>query len=211
MNMSSEQKKVDRIGRKPFEPKIWSYARWSSEAQTDGDSQRRQLQASQDWCSRRGLTLAGSAEDSGVSAYHGKNHDPKSELSQLLKRMTPGDVLLIEDNDRFSRRDPITAMNALKSVVDRGVKVNILKTGVEVTAENFNDPNILFPNFFQSWLGNAESVKKAGRVKASWDARKAAVANGTPLNQNLPSWLKWDAQAKKVVLVPERVAIVKQI
>ena len=54
-------------------------------------------------------------------------------------------------------------------------------------------------------------MKKAGRVKASWAARKAAVAEGKALNQNLPSWLCWDAQSAKVVPIPERVRVVQRI
>lgn len=213
--MSKHQNSVDTIAQS----KVWSYARWSSDSQTDGDSQRRQLAASEEWCKRRGLTLAGSAEDVGVSAYKGKNLSPESELNQLLKRMSPGDVLLIEDNDRFSRKDPITALSALrKIVVERGIKVTFLKTNVEATAENFNDPGVLFPNFFQSYLGNAESAKKAMRVKASWDARKADMTAAKPINQNLPGWLRWEADpvAKqpgvgKVVQIAERVATVQNI
>ncbi len=37
---------------------VFSYARWSSNQQTEGDSLRQQKQPALDWCARRGLTLA---------------------------------------------------------------------------------------------------------------------------------------------------------
>src|SRR5690349_20918207 len=47
----------------------------------------------------------------------------------------------------------------------------------------------------------AENKKKAERIKASWDARKAALAAGKALRPNrLPCWLEWDDQNDKPVV-----------
>src|SRR5258707_542506 len=60
--------------------------------------------------------------------------------------------------------------------------------------------------------GNDESVKKAARIKASWEARKAAVARGEkPINCNLPGWLRWNAQAKAVELDEVKAAVVRRM
>jgi len=65
----------------------------------------------------------------------------------------------------------------------------------------FSDPAILHPNFFGAVLGNAENKKKAERIKASWDARKAALAAGKAVRPNrLPCWLEWDDQNDKPVV-----------
>src|SRR5882724_9044002 len=192
--------------------RVFSYLRWSSERQTWGDSERRQNEMAEAWCARLGLNLSGCEKDEGVSAFKGKNHGQGTGLDRLLKIVGPGDTILVEDNDRFSRQDTVTALSALRDIVSRGVKLVFLKTGVEVTAANFNDPSVLFPNFFQGYLANAESAKKAARVKASWEARKAAmVKEGKPMNQNLPSWLRWNWETKEVVQIPERVQIVRRI
>jgi DNA invertase Pin-like site-specific DNA recombinase len=190
---------------------VYSYIRWSTERQNWGDSERRQEQLAKDWCDRKGLKLSGrSFADRGTSAWKGKNREAGA-LGDLIKIAKSGDVVLIEDNDRFSREDTITAMNNLHDMVGKGITVVFLKTGLEVTTENFNDPAVLFLNIFQSYLANAESVKKAYRVKQSWDARKAAVKSGKPINQNLPSWLKWDREKDKIIVLEEKSAVVRRM
>jgi hypothetical protein len=53
--------------------RVFSYLRWSSELQTWGDNERRQLAMAESWCEQRGLALTDKYRDSGVSAYHGRN------------------------------------------------------------------------------------------------------------------------------------------
>lgn len=190
---------------------VYSYVRWSSEAQTMGDSERRQLQGALDWCQRQGLTLSNRTfSDKGLSAWKGRNLRD-GQLSELIKILKPGDTVLIEDNDRFSRQDPITAMSSLREFVSKDVRVCFLKTGVEVTAKNFNDPSVLFPNFFQAYLGNAENEKKSFRLKESWSKRKMQLASGKPVRQKLPFWLTWDERADKPVVIEERADVVREM
>lgn len=145
--------------------KVYSYIRWSSEKQTWGDSERRQEQMAKDWCARKGLKLSQrSFADRGTSAWRGKNFQDGA-LAELVRVVKTGDIIVIEDNDRLSRQDAITAMVNLRQIVNKGVSVVILKTGVEVTSQNYNDPSVLFPNFFQAFLANAENEKKSFRGK----------------------------------------------
>src|SRR6267154_3797946 len=204
--MRNDIKKVDSSRNRVF-----SYLRWSSDRQTWGDSERRQNDLAEQWCARNGLTLAGQEKDEGVSAFRGKNQRKGTGLSRLLKRVTSGDTILVEDADRWSREKPLDSLNALRDTVNRGVSIHFLRTGVTVTMENFNNPEILFPSFFVSFLANQESAKKSARVKASWGARIAAMKDGTPINQNLPSWLRWNREAKQVVQIAERVEIVQRL
>jgi hypothetical protein len=76
-----------------------------------------------------------------------------------------GDTVLIEDNDRFSRERPLDSLIALREIVSRGVEVAFLKTGVIVNKNNFDDPAVLFPNFFQSFLAN-QKIKNAVSASA---------------------------------------------
>jgi DNA invertase Pin-like site-specific DNA recombinase len=118
--------------------KVYSYARWSSDQQADGDSLRRQEQAAKDWCSRRGLTLAGAEKDEGVSAWKGRNRQEGSGLSRLLKLVNSGDFLLVEDTDRLSRQDWLTASNFISEIVSKGVTVVTLQDGNEIDAKRFS-------------------------------------------------------------------------
>jgi DNA invertase Pin-like site-specific DNA recombinase len=171
---------------------VYSYLRWSSEAQTLGDSERRQLQQASDWCSRRGLKLSDRTfADRGVSAKAGKNLE-EGALGELVRVAKPGDVLLIEDNDRFSRQSPITALSNLSAVVNKGISVVFLRTGVEVNQANFNDMGVIVPNFFGALLANQENEKRAFRIRQSWEKRYAELRSGKATRMKMPGWLKRD-------------------
>ena len=61
-------------------------------------------------------------------------------------------------------------------------------------------------------LGNAENKKRAERIKASWDARKAALAAGKAVRLNrLPCWLAWDPQNDKPVVNAAKAKVVQRM
>jgi hypothetical protein len=128
----------------------YSYIRWSSQPQTWGDSERRQLQEHQDWAARRGLKLSERTfADRGVSAKAGKNLS-EGALGELVKIAKPGDIILLEEHDRFSRQNPLDAMLNLREIVNRGVNLVFTKTNLEVTRANFNEMHVLFKTFFRA-------------------------------------------------------------
>ena len=76
---------------------VYSYIRWSTERQNFGDNERRQLQAAESWCAKRGLKLSDRTfTDRGTSAFKGPNRS-EERLGELLKITRPGDTFLIED------------------------------------------------------------------------------------------------------------------
>ena len=199
-------------GRKRKNVNVYSYARWSSDAQGDGDSNRRQSQLALDWCARRGLLLAGQAKDDGVSAWKGRNRQEGSGLSRLLKLVKPGDFLLVEDNDRLSRQDWLTAMNFLSEIVERGVTVVTLANGNEIDAKRFrHDPGCFLPALLRAHLGNDENEKKSKRITESWEARKLAMVKGHAAKMHLPCWLAWDDVVGKPVLVESNAKVIRKM
>lgn len=191
---------------------VYSYARWSSDAQADGDSERRQVQQAENWCAKRGLSLTGRGKDDGVSAWHGKNRTDGSGLSRLLKLVQPGDYLLIEDLDRLSRQNWLTALNFVAEIVAKGVTVVTLNNGNEITAEALRrDPGCFLPAVLGAFLGNDENEKKSKRIKESWAARKQKLASGTAAKSNLPCWLSWDNDADKPVLVEKNATVIRKM
>jgi DNA invertase Pin-like site-specific DNA recombinase len=176
-----------------------------------GDSERRQLALAEAYCARNGLKLSTeSFRDKGISAFHGKHHE-SGALGRLLAHVKPGDTVLIEDSDRWSREDPLAALNRLRAEVETGVEIVFLRTGQRVTRENFDDVAVIVPNFFGSLLANQESRKKGERVKASWAARRVAIRAGQPARFRLPCWLRWDETAGKPAVKEAAAGTVRKL
>jgi DNA invertase Pin-like site-specific DNA recombinase len=191
--------------------KVYSYMRWSSEPQSWGDSERRQEQQAKNWCLCNGRMLANQTfTDRGVSGWHGNNRR-EGALGALLKVVKDGDTILIEDTDRWSRERPLDALNALRDTVNRGVEIVFLKTGVIVNRDNFDDPGVLFPNFFGSFLANAENEKRSYRIKQAMQARREQVKSGKAVQGRLPAWLQWDRQLGRPVIIEEKAVLVRKI
>jgi DNA invertase Pin-like site-specific DNA recombinase len=107
----------------------YSYVRFSTPEQEMGGSERRQITLAKSYCAKNSLFLCETAfADRGVSAFHGK-HRENGALGRLLKQIQPGEVLLIEDCDRWSREDPLDALTWLREEVRRGIEVVFLRTG----------------------------------------------------------------------------------
>jgi len=193
---------------------VYGYNRVSSKPQTWGDGERRQDEQLQQWCARKGWTLSDRRfRDRGVSAWKGRNRQ-EGALAELLKVAKAGDVIAIEDNDRFSRERTTKSLVALEEIVNRGVMVAFIKTGVEVTKENFNDPAVLIPNFFQSFLANQENEKRSYRIKQAMEKKRQQIADGKLPFGRLPAWLRWDAPPKKprkIVVIKEKATLVSWI
>src|SRR6185437_10779286 len=190
---------------------VYSYLRFSSEPQSWGDSERRQNQLALDWCRRNGRNLSERTfADRGVSGWRGDNRKTGA-LGALLKVAGKGDTILIEDTDRWSREAPLDSLNALRDTVRRGVEVVFLKTGVRVTADNFNDPATLFPAFFGSFLANSENEKRSFRVREAMKERRANMEAGIAVAGRCPAWLDWDIKAEVFVVNEQKAKVVRRI
>lgn len=193
---------------------VYSYARWSTPTQSDGDSDRRQSDAAQRWCTSKGLKLSDrSFKDKGISAKAGKNRAKGSEFAALLEYVKPGDYILIEDSDRFSREDPITALHELRETLrTKAVTIVFLVDGTEVNKDNVDDYNIVMRNFFKASGAHYENKEKARKIRESWKERKRLVIEeGKMINQGLPCWLKWSRDTKSVTLMEGKAAVVRRI
>src|ERR1035437_2867269 len=190
---------------------VYSYMRWSSEPQSWGDSERRQERAARDWCQRNNRALADTRfADRGVSGWRGDNRK-SGRLGDLLKVVQPGDTILVEDADRWSRENPLDSLNALRDTVNRGVDIVFLKTGMTVSCANFNDPSVLIPNFFASFLANAENEKRSYRIREAMTKRRAQIEAGKAVRGQLPCWLKWDQEQGKPVVIEEKAKAVRRL
>jgi DNA invertase Pin-like site-specific DNA recombinase len=193
----------------------YSYIRYSSNPQEEGDSVRRQTKGTREWCDRNGVTLDESATliDRAKSAYHGR-HRTKGHLARFLADVEAGDVprgsvLIVENLDRLSRENPWDAVPMLCNIVNAGVTVQTLSPS-EMTFQRGRDLTPLVLAVVEFCRAHSESASKADRGGANWDGKKEqARLDGTLITRRLPAWLA--ERDGRAVPVPGRVAVVRRM
>jgi DNA invertase Pin-like site-specific DNA recombinase len=211
-------------------PRAYSYVRFSTPEQAEGDSLRRRTAAAAEWCQRNNVTLDTSAtlHALGESAFTGKHRkDPeRNALAGFLKlveagRIPKGSYLIVENMDRLSRELPVHATHLLTGILVKGVRVVQLKPNELILTDRSNLFELLQGQLTQA-RGQDESATKSDRVNAAWQAKKAAVRAKLPqpprhkdgrvtlaFSGRLPAWVR--DEGGKLVVIPERAAVVRQI
>lgn len=195
-----------------------SYARFSSAAQAQGDSLRRQTEATEKYCAENGLVLDRhlSFRDLGVSAFD-RSNIRKGALGLFLKAAEAGKVplgatLIVESLDRLSRAQVLDALEVFIAILNAGLFI------VTLTDRQVYSRESVQANFGQLMMSivimqraHEESATKSMRGNASWQQKKKlAKTQGVPMTRRSPHWI--DASAdRKFTLNPERVQVVNKI
>jgi DNA invertase Pin-like site-specific DNA recombinase len=176
-----------------------SYVRYSSVGQSDGDSVRRQLEATEAYCRKHGLTLTDKyrLQDSGKSAFHGVNRKDTSALGQFEIQVAAGEipngtVLIVENLDRLSREEISEALALLLNLIRKGIEIVALSDNERrYTKASVNaNPMELVMSIMVLARAHEESKIKSYRIKASWLNRKKLASEGKHINVQLPGWLE---------------------
>jgi DNA invertase Pin-like site-specific DNA recombinase len=201
----------------PVAPAAYSYIRFSTPAQAEGDSLRRQTERAAAYCQRRGWRLDTSLtlHDLGVSARRGKNATV-GNLRVFLdaikaKKVLPGSVLIVESFDRITRQGIDEGYDLVKSILKADVQIVTLSPEREFDRDATRS---LSKGALEIQLilerAAEESERKSDRLGAVWaEKRKRARAAGEVLTHQLPAWV--EERGGKLHLVPGRAAIVRRI
>jgi DNA invertase Pin-like site-specific DNA recombinase len=196
----------------------FSYIRFSSPDQLKGDSLRRQVQASEEWCRRHGVRLdtTRTLHDLGKSAFkgaHRKNPD-RNALAAFLRLVEDGKVprgsfLIVESLDRLTREHIRPALTLLLNLIEAGIRIVQLKP-VEVIYDEDVEPMTLMMALMELSRGNSESRMKSERNGAAWvKKRQQAREKGGPLTNRLPAWV--EMRDGKLYVVPEKALAVRRV
>jgi DNA invertase Pin-like site-specific DNA recombinase len=194
--------------------KAFSYLRYSSPEQAQGDTIRRQLEDSRKYAADNGLDLDESLQaDKGISAFHGKNRT-EGNLGAFLAdvkagRVPKGSALLVESLDRLSREEVETAMFSFLDLIRAGIEIHTVSDRQVYKKGQLKTEQLILSLFVMS-RANEESERKSDRVSAAWDQKHRNAKNGLALTANVPAWLK-AKKGQRPVVIPERVAVVKEI
>ncbi|MGU5622380.1 recombinase family protein [Aeromonas caviae] len=195
--------------------KAYSYIRFSTPKQAQGDSYRRQLQQAMDYCAKHNLQLDDKTiDDFGTSAFRGANMS-EGALGRFVDAVKHGEIeqgsyLLVESVDRLSRQAVEEALEQFLAIVRAGIVIVTL-SDKQVFRRGQVDFTKLIVSIVYMARANDESEMKSRRSRAAWsNGREQARKNNKVIaNSRLPSWLTRDGE--QIVPIPERVAIVNEM
>jgi len=200
---------------------VYSYVRFSSKKQEQGDSVRRQIKLGNDWLAQNPQhTLDPSLRlhDLGVSAFRGANLDEKGSLGAFValakKPDSPipkGAILLIERLDRFSRQQTRKAYRAFVELVEAGITVQTLDPPQTINEDNIDDLHVVLPLILQMTMAHEQSKEKSRRISAVWEAKREKARTGQPMFRKCPAWLRWDDEAERFAIRPKATAAIEFI
>ncbi|PMO44773.1 site-specific recombinase [Vibrio splendidus] len=194
----------------------YSYIRFSSTTQSQGDSLRRQTQLAQEYCLKHSLTLSEqSFQDLGISAFRSDNTNEDNGLGQFLKALEQGVVpngsyLLVESLDRLSRNNTLIAMGQLLNIIGKGVTVVTLIDDHKYSSETKNPSMDILISLSHMERAHNESKTKSERIKAAW-ANKRANPFDTNRTSITPFWLKLNKDRRTYSVLENQAAIIKRI
>lgn len=201
---------------------VYSYIRFSSKKQEQGDSVRRQMKLGEAWmASHPEHTLDQSLRlrDLGVSAFRGANLDEdKGALGTFIKLakqpngpIAKGSILLIERLDRFSRQQTRKAYRVFSELVEAGITVQTLDPPQEINESNIDDMEVVLPLILQMTISHEQSKEKSQRVGSAWEGKRLKAQDGSPITRRCPSWLRWDEGRKNFQVRPEGKTAIEHI
>lgn len=198
-------------------PIAYSYVRFSTSKQQLGDSLRRQLEMTESYCERNGLTLHPvSFRDLGVSAFKKKNVE-KGALAAFIDAVKTGKVLkgsylIIEQFDRLSRADVDVAVRLLLDLVHSGISLVTLVDEKVWDRETVKDiGNLIIAIVFMSRANN-ESEAKAKRLKEVWkERRRRAAEEGKLITRGAPEWLRVNDDRTAFDVLEDRVESIRKV
>jgi DNA invertase Pin-like site-specific DNA recombinase len=196
--------------------KAYSYIRFSTPGQIAGDSLRRQLALTRQWCEARGVELVEDYRDLGVSAFRRKNA-VQGKLAEFIEavesgRVPRGSVLIVESLDRITRTGLSDAMPLFLRLINGGVTVVTLADAKEYTKATI-DANIgeLMMSLVILSRANDESRMKSLRADAAHSARRKALVAGAAVKSwgVAPQWL--ELHEGKWTLRPDRAKAARMV
>lgn len=155
------------------QPIYVGYIRWSSDAQEDGDSERRQRNSITVDAARLGLTITRWLQDEGLSASSGENIS-KGELGRFLAEVRAGQVprgsiLFLDEATRLTRLSPSKAMRILADLEDAGVTIRLSARGQSMSGDGLYE---LLGFLVESAAGHAFTKELGRKVHEAWLAKR---------------------------------------
>ena len=183
----------------------YSYIRFSTPHQAAGDSLRRQLAKAGKYAEKHGLVLDTTHRDLGLSGYKGINRI-KGALRAFLEKVETGEIargstLIVENLDRLTREDVLTAAGLFLLIIGSGITVVTLSDGMAYSKESIEkNPQELSISIGQFVRGRGESDRKSELLGDTWQEKRdnLSINPRKVLTRQGPGWLDFIADDEKV-------------
>jgi DNA invertase Pin-like site-specific DNA recombinase len=200
--------------------KAYSYIRFSTKEQAEGDSLKRQTENTERYLMEHPeliLDTKLNMFDSGLSAFKGK-HISQGALGIFLNlveagKIESGSVLLIENIDRLTRLKPMEAFRYFDRIIHAGIKIVTLQSGMEYTEKSLNENHgQLYVIVGEIQRANQESERKSFLVGKAWETKRKLAINGDKrMTSKSPDWLKLSDDKKEFIINDEAKKVINLI
>jgi DNA invertase Pin-like site-specific DNA recombinase len=188
-------------------PKAYSYVRFSTPEQAQGNSYHRQTERAKEYARLHVLKLAElTFNDLGVSAYKSKNARTGA-LRAFLDMVENGAIeegsyLLLENLDRLTRDDIVPAQGLFLQIIGAGINLVTLTDERVYSRQSINaNPTDLIISIVHMMRANQESARKADLLFRAYETKRQIAATGAPqdkpFTRMLPAWLTWNEDARR--------------
>ena len=185
-------------------PRYFSYIRFSSAPQEEGDSEGRQVRHGRKRAAELNAEFVDAYTDRGASGWTGKNHN--GALGEMIEdvrsgKIHRGDIIGVENHDRLTRRPPLEAIELFIGFLNAGIVLDI--NGNTRTKEILNAAlgfGLLVQDLIEMFRAYQESQRKSELgTKTNLAKRNAARANerrvmkagaGCFVGRRCPAWLR---------------------
>lgn len=180
---------------------VHSYVRFSTIEQADGDSLRRQLERTIQFCEKHNHTLSDlNLRDLGKSSFRKKNLK-NSALATFLEliesgEINEGDILLVEAIDRLSRSGVRTTQEIINKIFKAKVNIAILFP-IEQVFEHDSKNQLIDAIVLAAYadLAHQYSMRLSDFGKSWWvSQRKQAQENRKAIAAVIPYWIERDEE-----------------
>lgn len=181
--------------------KAYAYIRFSSERQSGGDSEHRQLNPLDAFTASTGVKVVETIYDRGKSAYRGSNAKT-GNFRTLLERIETGEIgkgdyLVVESIDRLTRQRLIVSAEMLQGILRKGIRIY---TTIDQKCYEVDDPSRDLETLIMVQViakrANEESETKSKRISAAWRSRINQAKNGQKIikiGKSIPYGLRYEA------------------
>lgn len=171
----------------------YSYIRFSSKKQEQGDSVRRQTELAEQYAHANNLILSDkNFQDLGISAFKEGNRPSLGDMLEAIEKgqIEQGSTIIIESLDRLSRRGIDVTQQIIKSILQNNVFIASLVDGLLLNRESTNDLVSVIRIALAADLAYKESEKKSQRLRETKGQQRQRALNGEVINKILPFWLQ---------------------